>query len=129
MSDYIKILLLAELAAGFTALFQWIRRESILHQLWHRAYDSLETAAARRVQDNRRSLQLLQGKKGFWQRMEQRLLYSGISRRFPFLTPELWILGNWRRAWRRIFWHCCWERPGSRPCWRQGAYGCWSPWR
>lgn len=94
MSDYIKILLLAELAAGFTALFQWIRRESILHQLWHRAYDSLETAAARRVQDNRRSLQLLQGKKGFWQRMEQRLLYSGISRRFPFLTPELWILGN-----------------------------------
>ncbi len=94
MSDYIKILLLAELAAGFTALFQWIRRESILHQLWHRAYDSLETAAARRVQDNRRSLQLLQGKKGFWQRMEQRLLYSGINRRFPFLTPELWILGN-----------------------------------
>lgn len=26
--------------------------------------------------------------------MELRLLYSGISRRFPFLTPELWILGN-----------------------------------
>lgn len=65
MSDYIKILLLAELAAGFTALFQWIRRESILHQLWHRAYDSLETAAARRVQDNRRSPQLLQGKRAF----------------------------------------------------------------
>lgn len=73
-------------------MFLWIRKESILYQLWHRAYDSLETAAAKRVRDNRRSLQLLSGKKSFWQRMEQRLLYSGISRRFPFLTPELWIL-------------------------------------
>ncbi len=94
MSNYFKVLLLAELAAGFAALFLWIRRESILRQLWHRAYDSLETAAARRVLDNRRSLQMLRAKKGFWQRMEQRLLYSGISSRFPFLTPELWILGN-----------------------------------
>ncbi len=94
MSDYFKILLLAELAAGFTALFLWIRQNSILHQLWHRAYGSLETAASRRVLDNRRSLQMLQRKRSFWQRMEQRLLYSGISRRFSFLTPELWILGN-----------------------------------
>ena len=94
MRDCIKILLLAALAAGYTALFLWGRRESILHQLWRRAYDSLETAAAKRVQDNRRSLQLLQGKKGFWQRMEQQLLYSGVSRRIPGLTPELWILGN-----------------------------------
>lgn len=94
MSDYMKILLLTELMAGFAALFLWVRQESILHQLWHRAYDSLETAAARRVQDNRRSLQLLHGKKSFLQRMEQRLLYSGISVRFPFLTPELWILAN-----------------------------------
>ncbi len=94
MSDYFKVLLLAELAAGYTVLFLWISRESILRQLWHRAYDSLETAAARRVRDNRRSLQMLRAKRGFWQRMELRLLYSGISRRFPFLTPELWILGN-----------------------------------
>lgn len=94
MSDYIKIMLLAELAGGFSSLFLWINRESLLHQLWRRAYDSLETAAARRAQDNRRSLQLLQGRKGFWQRMEQRLLYSGIRRHFPYLTPELWILGN-----------------------------------
>lgn len=94
MSDYFKVLLLAELAVGYTVLFLWISRESILRQLWHRAYDSLETAAARRVRDNRRSLQMLRAKRGFWQRMELRLLYSGISRRFPFLTPELWILGN-----------------------------------
>lgn len=94
MRDYIRILLLVELAVGFTLLLTWIRRGSILHQLWRRAYDSLETAAAKRVQDNRRSLQLLRGKRNFWQRMEQRLVYSGISGRFPFLTPELWILGN-----------------------------------
>lgn len=94
MNDSMKILLLAELTAGFTALFWWIRQGSILRLLWHRAYDSLEAAAAKRVQDNRRSLQLLRGKKGFWQRMEQRLLYSGIVGRFPFLTPEIWIAVN-----------------------------------
>ena len=94
MRDYIRILLLAELSGGFIALFLWIYGESLLHQLWRRAYDSLEMAAARRVQDNRRSLQLLQRRKGFWQRMEQRLIYSGIRRHFPHITPELWILGN-----------------------------------
>lgn len=94
MRDYFKILLLPELAVGFVSLFLWIRRESLLHQLWRRAYDSMEMAAARRAQDNRRSLQLLQGQKGLLQRMEQRLLYSGLRRYFPGLTPELWILGN-----------------------------------
>lgn len=37
---------------------------------------------------------MLCGKKGFWQRMEQRLLFGGISSRFPFLTPEIWISLN-----------------------------------
>lgn len=62
--------------------------------MWHRAYDSLEAAAARRVRDNRNSLQLFHSKKGFWQRMEQRLLYSGIGSRFPFLTAEIWVVAN-----------------------------------
>ncbi len=94
MSDCIKILLLAELGAGFGVLFLWSRRERIPGRLWRRAYGSLEAAAAKRVQDNRRSLQLFRGKRTFWQRMEQRLLYSGLTGRFSFLTPELWILGN-----------------------------------
>ena len=94
MSDCIKILLLAELGAGFGVLFLWSRRARIPGRLWRRAYGSLEAAAAKRVQDNRRSLQLFRGKRTFWQRMEQRLLYSGLTGRFSFLTPELWILGN-----------------------------------
>lgn len=94
MNDYMKVLLLAELTAGFTALLWWIRQGSILRLLWHRAYDSLEAAASRRVRDNRNSLQLFHSKKGFWQRMEQRLLYSGIGSRFPFLTAEIWVVAN-----------------------------------
>lgn len=94
MNDYMKVLLLVELTAGFTALFWWIRQGSILLLLWHRAYDSLEAAAARRVRDNRNSLQLFHSKKGYWQRMEQRLLYSGIGSRFPFLTAEIWVVAN-----------------------------------
>lgn len=94
MRDCIRVLLLMELLVGFLLLFLWIRQGSILRSLWRRAYDSLEMAAARRVQDNRRSLQVLSAKKNFWQRMEQRLIYSGISRYFPFLTPELWVLAH-----------------------------------
>lgn len=39
-------------------------------------------------------MQLFHSKKGFWQRMEQRLLYSGIGSRFPFLTAEIWVVAN-----------------------------------
>jgi Flp pilus assembly protein TadB len=44
--------------------------------------------------ENRRKVILLQRRKGIFHRMEQTLLYSGLVRRFPYLTPEIWILTN-----------------------------------
>lgn len=83
-----------ELLAAFGLLFWWIRKESIIHNVMHQAYETLEQAAAKRVGDNRRSMLLLKRPKGFLHHLEQMLLYSGLTRKFRFLTPEIYIAGN-----------------------------------
>ena len=89
-----KIVLFLELVISFGLLFWWIRRESIIHNLMHRAYDNLEQAAKRREEDSRRGMLLMKRRKGLLYHLEQQLLYSGLTRKLPFLTPELWITGN-----------------------------------
>ena len=89
-----KILVAIELLAAFLALFWWIRSESIIHNMLHKAYASIEEAAKKRAGDNRRGELLLKKPKGRLYRLEQQLLYSGLLRRFPFLTPELYIALN-----------------------------------
>lgn len=89
-----KVLIFLEWTAAFGLFFWWIRRESIIHNVMHKAYASLETAAAKRVQDSRQGILLLNKPKGKLYRLEQILLYSGLVRRFPFLTPEIYIVGN-----------------------------------
>lgn len=89
-----KILLLLELTGAFGLLFWWIRRESIIHNVMRLAYKSLEQAAGRRVQDNKRGMYLLNKPKGFLYQLEQQLLYSGLTRQIPALTPEIYITGN-----------------------------------
>ncbi len=89
-----KGLVFVELIAAFVLLFVRMRRESIIHNLISKAYESLEEAAAKRTADNRRKQEVLKHKKGKLYRLEQRLLYSGLHRRFPFLSPEVYIIGN-----------------------------------
>lgn len=89
-----KIVLFVELIAAFGLLFWWIRKESIIHNVMRQAYESLEQAAARRVRDNRQGMFLLNNPKGFLYQLEQQLLYSGLTRKIPGLTPEIYIAGN-----------------------------------
>lgn len=89
-----KILVFVELIVAFVLLFSWMRRESIIHNLISRAYESMEEAARRRIADNRLKQEMLRQKKGKLYRLEQRLLYSGLHRRFPFLRPEVYVVGN-----------------------------------
>lgn len=89
-----NVLVFIELAAAFGLLFWWIRGESIIHNVMHKAYESLEEAAAKRTYDNRQGMMLLNKPKGKLYRLEQQLLYSGLIRKFPFLTPEIYIAGN-----------------------------------
>lgn len=89
-----KILVAAELLLAFSLLFWWIRSESIIHNMLRMAYSSIEEAALRRIGDNRRGELLLKREKGKLYRLEQRILYSGLLKHFPFLTPELYISLN-----------------------------------
>lgn len=89
-----KILLFVELVGAFGLMFWRIRRESIIHNVMLRAYENLEQAAKRRVQDNRQGMELLHKPKGILYQLERQLLYSGLTNRLPGLTPELYITGN-----------------------------------
>lgn len=80
--------------AGFFTLFYWMRRESFIRTVLHRAYDSIDTAARRRVLSNRRSMRLLERRRDRLYGLEKMLLYSGLLRRFPFLSPELYLVGD-----------------------------------
>ncbi len=89
-----KMLIFAELFGAFFLLFWWVRRESIIHNMIHHTYEVLEQAARRREEDSRQGLLLLNRPKGLVYSLEQKLLYSGLSRQFPFLTPEIYIVSN-----------------------------------
>lgn len=89
-----KLVIFLELLTGFAALFLWMRKESIIHNVMHRAYESLEQAAEKRIADNRKGEDLLKEKNGLLTVLEQQLLYSGLSLRFSFMTPEIVIVGN-----------------------------------
>jgi len=85
---------LGELVGAYVLLFAWIRKESIIHNIMHKAYASLEEAANRRVEDNRKGIAMLYRKKGKLYGLEQKLLYSGLARKFAFLSPEIYIVVN-----------------------------------
>lgn len=89
-----KVVILCELAAAFVLLFIWIRRESIIYHLISKAYESLEEASAKRTAESRRIKDIHNGAKGKLYRLEQRLLYSGIHRKIPSLSPEIYIVFN-----------------------------------
>jgi len=89
-----KFFIFAGLEIGFTLLFVWIRKESIISNVIQKTYDSVDASARKRTQENRENLIRLQKQGGYLHRIEKRLIYTGIVRRFPNLTPEVWIILN-----------------------------------
>ncbi len=91
---WFKIVLGICLYAAFFMLFAWLGKESMIRRLMHRTFESMDAAARQRVHENRKLLTVLQERKGLLYRVEQRLVYSGLTSKYCFLTPELWVLGN-----------------------------------
>ena len=89
-----KVFVLGELITAFSLLFVWMRKESIIHNIMRKAYASLEEAATKRTEDNRKGMVMLRREKGKLYRLEQRLLYSGLARKLPFLSPEIYIVSS-----------------------------------
>lgn len=78
----------------FLLLFLWFASESLVSRLMRRTFDSMDAAARQRVHENRQMLTDLQEKKGYLHRIEQRLMYCGLTGRYRWLTSEIWILIN-----------------------------------
>lgn len=88
----LKIGMLLLLCLTFFLLFFWLASERVLRQLFHRTADTLDNASRRRMHEKRANLRLMSKHDGYFHRIEQRLVYSGLSVRWPWLTPEIWIL-------------------------------------
>lgn len=82
------------LFAGFAGFFYRIRWLEWMRQLLRQTREGVEEASRRRLLENRRDMLTLQKKHTVWYRLEQELHYSGWKRRLPFLTAELWVMGN-----------------------------------
>ena len=82
------------LFGGFFLLFGRVRWLEMLGQLFRQTREGVDEAARQRMLTNRRNLLSLQREHNLWYSLEQELHYSGWKRYFPFLTAELWVLGN-----------------------------------
>ena len=78
----------------FLLLFVWFSSESLIARMMRRTFDSMDAAARQRVHENRQLLTDFQERKGFLHRIEQRLMYCGLTGKYRWLTSELWILIN-----------------------------------
>lgn len=86
--------ILVLLFLGFLLLFRRIRWLEVIGQLLRQTKEGVDDATRRRLLENRRNLLALQKKHTLWYRLEQELHYSGLKRRLPFLTAELWLMSN-----------------------------------
>lgn len=82
------------LFVGFVLLCNRIRWLEWMERLLRQTRESVEQASRQRLLENRRDLLALRQKHTLWYGLEQELHYSGWKRRMPFLTAELWIVGN-----------------------------------
>ena len=90
--SYVLIFIL--LFVGFVLLFGRIRFLEMFNRMMQRTREGMDEAARKRMLENRRNLLSLQRESSLWYRMEQELNYSGWKRRFPFLSAEIWLVGN-----------------------------------
>ena len=82
------------LITGCLLLFVRVRWLEMASSFMRRSREGMDVAAGRRLLENRRQLMTLQKNHSFWYKLEQELNYSGLKRRFPYLTAEIWIVLN-----------------------------------
>ncbi len=89
-----KGFIFASLFVGFLLLFRHIRWLDTARRLLQQTKGSMDEVTRQRMLQSRRALLTMQSEHSVWNRMEQELAYSGLKRRFGFLTAENWIVGN-----------------------------------
>lgn len=89
-----KSIIFGCLFLGFLLLFRRIRWLDKIRQLMKQTKESMDEAARQRMLQSRRTLLSMQEEKSILMGIERELQYSGLKRRFPFLTAERWIVTN-----------------------------------
>lgn len=92
MIIYVWIICL--LFLSFLLAFGKMKWLKIVKKLLYRTKDGMDRAARVRALETRHQLMELQRKNTLWYRLEEFLSYSGVHRRFPYCTAEIWITGN-----------------------------------
>lgn len=82
------------LFSGFALLFGEIRLLEKVGRLLQRTQSEMDEAARRRGLEERQKLVQLQQEHTLWTILERKLNYTGLKLRFPWLTAEIWIVGN-----------------------------------
>lgn len=89
-----KSIIFGCLFVGFLLFFRRIRWLELLRQLMKQTRASMDEASRQRLLQSRKTLLSIQKEQSVWLSVERELQYSGLKRRFPFLTAERWIAGN-----------------------------------
>ncbi len=90
----LKAIIFFCLIIGFSMLFIWMIKKSIIRNVIWKTYDSMDTVARRRNHEKRKMLVLMPNHNGYLYKIEQGLIYSGLTRRFPHLSIEVWLVLN-----------------------------------
>lgn len=93
MSIPYKIVLFICLFVAFSSFFYYIRKNRIIRKTVREAYKRIDDSSANRIRTQHLSPQAPKGyfEKKLYQ-LEQRYIYSGISRKLPGISVEIWLL-------------------------------------
>lgn len=89
-----KFFIFISLFTGFLLLFHEVRLFRWLNAAVKKTVSDMEASARQRTLTGRRRLMDLQEEHTVLCALERQLRYSGLRRRFPWLTAEWWIVGN-----------------------------------
>lgn len=82
------------LFTGFGLLFKKFRLLEQLSKLLRKTQSEMDGAARKRGLEERQKLIQMRQKHTLWTVLERELNYAGLKLRFPWLTAEIWMMGN-----------------------------------
>lgn len=89
-----KAIILICLFAVFLLLFRKVHFLEMINRLLKQTLESMDEATRRRMLQNRRTLLEMQREHSLWFRIERELHFSGLKRKFPWITAENWLAVN-----------------------------------
>lgn len=91
---FLKIVTFFLLCIFFGVGIYWMKKERMVRNLLFQTIAFLDTSTKKRIEEKRKNTLLWEQSKGILYEIEKQLLYSGITRKWSFITPEVWFCIN-----------------------------------